>query len=65
MTTNMISERYPRDEYDDASASDSKIDEDEESDDAVLATSAYALQETLAYEECVLYMILGKKNLNH
>jgi len=54
----MVSERNSGNEDDDASVSDSKIDEDEESDDAVLATSTFALQETLAYQDCVLYMTI-------
>jgi len=47
MITNMVSERYPRDEDDDASASD--IDEDEDSDDAA---SASAIKEPLASQDC-------------
>jgi len=58
MITNMESKRYPRDEDNDASAFESKIDEDEEYDDAVLATSSSALQETLAYHDCILYMTI-------
>jgi hypothetical protein len=61
MITNMVLERYPRAEDVGASTSDSKIDEDEESDDAVLATFAYALQETLAYQDCILYMTIESK----
>ncbi|AES88249.1 hypothetical protein MTR_4g051340 [Medicago truncatula] len=56
-----IYKRYPRDEDDDASASDSKIDEDEESNDAIIRTFASALQETLAYQDCILYMTIKSK----
>ena len=62
MITNMLSERYPRAEDVGASTSDSKIDEDEEFDDAVLTTFAYALQETLAYQDCILYMTIESKS---
>jgi len=61
MITNMVSVRYRRDEDNNASASYSKIDEDEEYDDAVLATSSSALQKTLACQYCILHMTIEVK----
>jgi hypothetical protein len=47
---NMVPERYPRDEDDDASAFASDIDEDE---DSVDADSAPAIQEPSASHDCI------------
>ncbi|RHN65961.1 hypothetical protein MtrunA17_Chr3g0085631 [Medicago truncatula] len=52
MILNMVSERYPREEDDDASAFDSDIDEDEESDDAA---SASAIPETSSSHDRIVF----------
>jgi len=50
----MVSERYPRDEDDDASACDSISDEDEDSgDDEVLTTSAHVLENSASFDGIV------------
>jgi len=54
MIHNMVSERYPRDEDDDASACDSASDEDEDSgDDEVLTTSANVLENSASFDDIV------------
>lgn len=54
MIHNMVSERYPWDEDDDASACDSASDEDEDSgDDEVLTTSADVLENPASFDGIV------------
>lgn len=54
LITNMVSERYPRDEDDDASACDSASDEDEDSgDDEVLTTSTNVLENSASFDGIV------------
>ena len=54
MIHNMVSERYPWDEDDDASACDSTSDEDEDfGDDEVLTTSTHVLENSASFDGIV------------
>jgi hypothetical protein len=64
MFHNMVSERYPRDEDDDASGFDSASVEDEDSgDDEVLTASTHVLENSASFDRIVFGSFKSPINL--